>query len=373
LKKGLYVHIPFCLRKCHYCNYVITLQRSDEVRQKFFEALRREIEHTHDRYGALQFDTLYLGGGTPSALRDSEMQYLFRLLKRYFSIRSDCEITCEVNPGDVDPEKLKAYKAMGINRISLGVQSFNDSLLRDMGRIHDAQMIHETFKNLRKLGFENISADLIIRLPHQTVKDVEEAVRLAVEEGAKQIVVYDLNVHGPTVFGQRQKQGKLHLPDEGIHEAQFGAVEKILLKEGFGQYEISSFAKPGFESQHNLIYWKNQEYLGLGPGAFSFMNGKRYQIARDFSEYIEKSLSANWLPYEEEILTEKKMEMENLLTGLRLKEGFSFKQLKHLRDHVKKESEPLLATGLLKRDGSRILLTRKGKFLAESVFTQLSI
>jgi len=163
--RGLYLHIPFCLKKCHYCNYVITANANDELRGRYFDALEMEIQHAVDQYGGLHFDTIYLGGGTPSALSGDEMARVFDLIHRSFTFEKNCEISCEVNPGEVNEEKLKTYRALGINRISLGAQSFNDHLLKEMGRIHDAQTIRDTVGQLKGLGFKNLSLDLIIRLP----------------------------------------------------------------------------------------------------------------------------------------------------------------------------------------------------------------
>jgi len=371
--RGLYVHIPFCLKKCHYCNYVITVNRSSEMRERYFEALEREIRYASERYGKLSFDTLYLGGGTPSALGADEMKRVFNQLRSHFSFRTGGEITCEVNPGDVDAKKLKAYRKLGVNRISLGVQSTRDSLLQDLGRVHSAQATFETVELLHTLGFENLSFDLMLRLPRQTLQDVKEALDQALRLEASQVVVYDLNVHAGTVFGARAKRGELELPDEETHEAMFRLVEEVLKRAAFVQYEISSFAKPGFESQHNLIYWKNEEYLGLGPGAFSYMEGRRTQYARDVSRYLDKTFKGDWSVDEEEILTEETKEMETLLTGLRLREGVDATRFHRLRKHLNQETPSLIDDGLTELKNGRLFLTRKGRCLAETVFTRLSL
>jgi len=168
---GLYVHIPFCRKKCHYCNYIITTRNASGFRSQVLHSIKCEIEHARETYGRLEFDTLYLGGGTPSVLKNDEMNVLFLALKSAFVIRPLAEITCEVNPGDMSEDKFKAYLALGINRISLGVQSFNDRLLKHMGRMHDSREAEATFRSLRKMGFKNISVDLILRLPGQTLHD----------------------------------------------------------------------------------------------------------------------------------------------------------------------------------------------------------
>ncbi|HLD49928.1 MAG TPA: coproporphyrinogen-III oxidase family protein, partial [bacterium] len=202
--RGLYVHIPFCLKKCHYCNFVITTKRTEGFRARFFQALLKEIKQAREKYGRLCFDTLYLGGGTPSALTAEEMGPLIEALRRDFDFMAGHEITCEVNPGDVDRAKLETYRSLGINRISLGVQAFQDPLLKDMGRPHTVADTLETWRLLRDLGFNNISFDLINGLPSQTIEYFEDSLRKTIELEAEQLSLYDLDVHEKTVYGLRR-------------------------------------------------------------------------------------------------------------------------------------------------------------------------
>ncbi len=369
---GLYVHIPFCLRKCHYCNFVIAPSGDSKLRADYLRALEAEIAEARRRHGPIVFDTVYLGGGTPSALSTGEMEQVFSLLKRSFAWKSDAEITVEVNPGEVDPEKLAAYRRLGVNRISLGVQSTNDELLKAMNRAHNTEDARRTAQAAREAGFTNISMDLIIRLPNQKVGDVERSISDIVEWGAHQVVVYDLMVHQETHFGIKQKRGELTLPPEEVHERMFEAVERGLAAAGLEHYEVSSFAKPGFESRHNLIYWRNQPYLGLGPGAFSYMEGVRYVYAQTVSRYLEKALRGDWTNDEEDRLTPEEREMETVLTGIRLKPGFDLSRVPLVRAHIESEVPALAARGLVEYDESVLRLTPKGRYLAESVLTQLS-
>jgi oxygen-independent coproporphyrinogen-3 oxidase len=371
--RGLYIHIPFCAQKCHYCNYVIALSGNAEQREDYFKAVHEEIQYRAGLHGPLRFDTLYFGGGTPSALHSREMRYLVQELRTAFSWAATAEWTCEVNPGDVDAEKLRCYRDLGINRISLGVQSFNDDLLRRMGRGHDSRQILHTIEKLHEQGFKNISMDLINRLPGQTLEDLEYDLRRCVELGAKQIVIYDLNVHEDTAFGLWQKQGKLPLPGDETHDAMYEKIERVLVNESvFVQYEISSFAVPGYESRHNLIYWHNQEYLGFGPGAFSYTGGTRSVYAKTVKRYLDKALNRDWSNDEEERLTDEKIEIETLLTGLRLKEGIDLNQFVRIQEHLRNEVPKLAEQGLVVQDKGRLRLTSQGKKLAESVFAELS-
>ncbi len=372
--RGLYVHVPFCLRKCHYCNYTITAAPTADDHENFFRAIETETRRARESYGALQFSTLYLGGGTPSSLDATEMERLFRILLGAFSLEKNAEVTCEVNPGEADRAKLEAYRRLGVNRLSVGAQSFNDVLLADMGRIHDARATAEISAAARETGFENLSLDLIIRLPGQTLADVEDSLERAVAAGARQVVIYDLNVHDETVYGARARRGDLALPPDSLHRRMHDAVAEILVtKHRFRQYEISSFARPGFESRHNLIYWKNREYLGLGPGAFSYMEGKRYQYAKTVQGWLERIRGGDASNEEEHALRPEEIEIETLLTGLRLEDGVRLGDFDLIREHAAREVSALEEAGLVERAGDRIRLTREGKALAETVFTRLSL
>lgn len=369
--RGLYLHIPFCLQKCHYCDFVITVDRSPETRERFFRAVEREADQAAQRHGRLQFDTLYLGGGTPSALSPDEMGRLFGIVRERFAVDAEAEVTCEVNPGDVDAKKLAAYRALGINRISVGAQSFNDPLLAEMNRPHDASAIEETASTLRKLGFLNVSLDLILRLPGQTLKDAQDSVERAVALGSTQVVLYDLGVHEKTVYGRRLQRGELKLPDEAAHERMFARAEEILEQAGYLHYEVANFARPGFESRHNLLYWTNQEYLGLGPGAFCYLNGVRRQFARGVGRYLAKCEAGDWTNDEQEQISDENREIETLLTGLRLSRGVELNGFPIVRPRLEPALRELSDQGLVETAAGRAALTRRGRYVAESVIGKI--
>lgn len=369
--RGLYLHLPFCLKKCHYCNFVITTKRTAGFRERFFRALFGEIAHSREKYGRLGFDTLYLGGGTPSALSAEEMETLIETLRRDFDFSAGHEFTCEVNPGDVDRSKLEIYRSLGINRISLGVQAFQDSLLEDMGRPHTTADTLETWRLLRDLGFDNISFDLINGLPAQSVENFEDSLRKTIELEAAQLSLYDLDVHEKTVYGLRRREGRLSLPEEEKRAEMFTRAGELMTAAGYVNYEISTFAKPGFESRHNLGYWHNQEYLGLGPGAFSYLEGIRFQFAPDVSRYLEKCEAGDWRPDSADELTAEKKEIETLLTGLRLQKGISIDQFVLIRSSLEAKLAEIQPQGLIAREGSHIRLSPRGRFLAETTFALL--
>ncbi len=368
---GLYVAIPFCFQKCHYCDFVITLDRTSETKERFFLSFEKEAARAQEEYGKIYFDTFYLGGGTPSLLSSEEMARLAKIIKKYFDFKPAFEWTCEVNPGDVDAEKLAAYRRLGINRISIGAQTFNDGLLKKIGRHHSSSDIGETVRLAKEAGFENISLDLMVRLPGQTTVDVEASLRCAIALEVAQISIYDLEVHENTFFGSEQKRDKLLLPDDASHHQMSEKTENILEDAGYSHYELTNFSKPGFECKHNLIYWKNKEYLGLGPGAFSHMASRRYQFASSVSRYFNKLDKNDWRPDAEEILTEEKKEWETLITGLRLKDGISIDGFKWIRESLNSRAAELEQLQLLEKRGDRIILSRQGRFLAETAFSKL--
>jgi oxygen-independent coproporphyrinogen-3 oxidase len=366
--RGLYIHIPFCRTRCHYCNFVTTAEHSPELRERFFRSLAEEIKHACERYGRLSFDTLYWGGGTPSCLSVPETERLARDIHSAFKFKKGYEFTCELNPGDGDEAKLKSLHAAGVNRISLGCQSFRNRILRRIGRRHTARDIKETAAKIRKAGISNISFDLMLRLPGQTVGDFRDSVRRCVELEAAQVSLYDLEVHEGTPFGRSQKEGTLDLPGEGEHARMYERAIEMLVGSGYEHYEISNFAKPGMASRHNLIYWRNQEYLGLGPGAFTYLNGFRSQFAPNLARYLEKSKAGNWENDAEDRLSNKEQETETLMMGLRLREGIAPEVFPKVYPAIKERLESLREEGLMERSGKNVRLTVRGQFLSEDVF-----
>lgn len=371
MPKGLYVHIPFCKTRCHYCNFVSTPNAAATLRARFFKALKLEISEAARRYGRLSFNALYVGGGTPSFLNRQEIGILFELLRGHLAFKKDAEMTCEWNPGDSDEENLTLFRTLGINRISLGAQSFQEHLLQRLGRRHSVKDILITFEKIRQAGIENISLDLMLRIPGQTLKDFRGSLKRSVELGAEQISLYDLEVHARTIFGEWQEQGKLNLPSEEGHAAMYQEAIHILRKAGYEHYEISNFAKPGFASRHNLLYWHNQEYIGLGPGAFSYLRGVRFQFAENLESYLQKCEEGYWENAQEDTLSGEEKEAETFIMGLRLKEGVIPENFPQIYPQLKKRIETLCSENLLRQHDRRVVLSDRGKFLSEDVFAFL--
>jgi oxygen-independent coproporphyrinogen-3 oxidase len=368
MPRGLYIHIPFCETRCHYCNFVTTAEHSPDLRKRFFKAFFLEVKRAHERFSPLFFDTLYLGGGTPSCLSVSEMERMVAGVRSAFKFKKDFEFSCEFNPGDGDEIKLQKFREEGICRISLGCQAFQDKILKRLGRRHTVKDIVRTLQKIRRAGIGNISFDLMLRLPGQTIRDFQGSLQKCIELGASQVSLYDLEVHGKSSFGQFQKEGKLELPGEEEHAKMYEAAIEILTKAGYEHYEISNFAKPGFASKHNRIYWHNQEYLGLGPGAFSYLNGVRSQFAPDLEGYLSKCEAGDWKNDTEDKLSDEEKETETFAMGLRLREGVRPETFPRIYSALKERLNTLCEEGLMKWSGENIQLTDRGKFLSEDVF-----
>ena len=369
--KGLYIHLPFCETRCPYCNFVTTAAPSPNLRGRFFQSLAAEIKHARESCGRFSFDTLYLGGGTPSCLNIPEIDGLVSKIHAAFGFKKGYEFTCEFNPGDGEAAKLKAFRAAGVNRVSLGCQAFQEGVLQRLGRRHTARDIFETVAKIRAEGIRNISFDLMLRLPGQTAGDFRDSVKRCIELEAAQVSLYDLEVHRKTPFGRLEKEGKLDLPGEEEHARMYESAIERLGGAGYEHYEISNFAKPGMASRHNRIYWHNQEYLGLGPGAFSYLDGIRSQFAPSLDRYLEKCGVGNWTPDQEERLTEAEKETETFAMALRLREGVRPGKFKKIYPRLHERIRTLCGERLLEKEHGAVRLTPRGKFLSEDVFAFL--
>ncbi|MDY2686475.1 MAG: radical SAM family heme chaperone HemW [Selenomonadaceae bacterium] len=285
---GIYIHIPFCRQKCLYCDFASYAGREKD-RAAYLQALEKEMRERVPRYlakwGAPR--TIYLGGGTPTALKPGQMAGLFDVLADILHGAYPVEWTVEANPGTVDFPYLSMLRKKGVNRLSFGVQSFDDTLLRRIGRIHTADQVEQAIRWAKQAGFENLSIDLMYGLPGQTLEDLQESVGRALALEPTHISIYGLQVEAGTPFARLQEQGRLALPNDETAEAMYDYMTETLPAHGYARYEISNFARPGFESRHNLSYWQNVPYLGLGVAAHSYLDGCRTENEADLSRYIE--------------------------------------------------------------------------------------
>lgn len=369
--RGLYIHIPFCAKKCHYCDFVVTSKGEPSKRARFLKALALESDSWSRRLRKVPFDTLYLGGGTPSALESAEAEKLFELLETRFRFKEGAERTIETNPGDITPKKAALYRDAGFTRVSLGAQSFNKRTLAAANRDHDEQAIETAFEALRGAGFRNISLDLILSLPGESIKDAHFSLERAIALEPEHISLYELTIEKATVFGALHHQGRLELPheDEALETLNF--ARQFLTDNGYRHYELLSYAKPGYESRHNLLYWANEEYLGLGPGAVSYMDGRRFKHSASYEEYMNKTEKGDWSAIEEESLRGERKEAESFILSLRLSDGAARERFSDIMLKLEEPLHRLKEQGLVVIDERATRLTPKGRLFAETVFSEL--
>lgn len=316
--------------------------------------------------------TLYIGGGTPSALSASQLEYLLTHLEKELDLSQLEEFTIEANPGDLTADKITVLKQSACNRVSLGVQTFDDKMLKRIGRSHNERQIYETINSLKAAGFHNISIDLIYALPGQTMEQVVDNVAKALALDIPHMSLYSLILENHTVFMNRQRRGSLHLPNEDVESDMFDYILKELEANGFEHYEISNFTKPGFESRHNLMYWDNVEYYGIGAGASGYLNGMRYRNRGPIQHYLKSIREKGHSRLHEEILTKEEQMEEEMFLGLRKKSGISIQKFEKkfnlsFEERYGKIVNQLVQEGLLQVEGNQIRMTKQGLFLGDTV------
>ena len=361
-----YVHIPFCTQICYYCDFSKVFIKNQPV-DSYLEHLIEE----YDSYDIKKLRTLYIGGGTPTALSATQLAFLLEKLTDMLDLSYLEELTIEANPGDLDQEKIAVLKDSPVNRVSLGVQTFNDRMLKQIGRSHTEKDIYENIANLKKAGFDNISIDLIYALPKQTMEDVKINVAKAIALDIPHMSLYSLILENHTVFMNRMRRGKLPLPKEDLEAEMFEYIIAELGKAGFEHYEISNFSKLGFESRHNLMYWDNAEYYGIGAGSSGYVNGVRYKNHGPIRHYLEAVEAGNARVQEEVLTLNEKME-EEMFLGLRKKSGVSKKRFEEkfgisFEEQYGAVVSELTEQGLLVPDSDIVRMTKQGLFLGDTV------
>ena len=361
-----YVHIPFCTQICYYCDFSKVFIKNQPV-DAYLEHLIQETRS----YEIGKLRTLYIGGGTPTALSAQQLAYLLTELPKVMDLSEVEEFTIEANPGDLDPDKIAVLKDSQVNRVSLGVQTFDNKMLKRIGRSHQEQDIYDNIRHLKQAGFDNISIDLIYALPGQTMDQVKENVAKAIDLDIPHMSLYSLILENHTVFMNRMRRGKLPLPKEELEAEMFEYIIDELEKAGFEHYEISNFSKPGFESRHNLVYWDNAEYYGLGAGASGYVDGIRYKNHGPIRHYLEAIEAGKARITEEHLTLEEKME-EELFLGLRKKSGVSKARFEEkFGVSFDQRYGPVVASlteqGLLVPDDKQVRMTKRGLFLGDTV------
>ena len=361
-----YVHIPFCTQICYYCDFSKVFIKNQPV-DSYLEHLLEEFRS----YDIQKLSTLYIGGGTPTALSASQLEVLLKGLTENLDLSVLEELTIEANPGDLDADKIDVLKNSAVNRVSLGVQTFDDKMLKKIGRSHLEKDIYENIDRLKLAGFDNISIDLIYALPGQTMEQVKENVAKAIGLDIPHMSLYSLILENHTVFMNRMRRGKLPLPKEELEAEMFEYIIAELERAGFEQYEISNFSKPGFESRHNLMYWDNAEYYGIGAGASGYVNGVRYKNHGPIRHYLSAVEEGNARITEEHLSQKEQME-EEMFLGLRKKSGVSMvrfeekfgRSFEGLYGEIVRD---LVQQGLMQIENDRVRMTKRGLFLGDTV------
>lgn len=413
---GIYVHIPFCVKKCDYCDFISYCDKTEYI-EKYIEAVKKEIKNTvgalsvrntNEEYQTApskssdyQITTIYIGGGTPSSI---DSKYIIDILNTINTVENDAsarhtdsvsskattdsctvvpkEITIEINPGTVTEAKLIDYKKAGINRLSIGLQETNNDLLKSIGRIHTYDQFLETYQMARRLGFNNINVDLMIGLPNQSIENIKQSLNKIIELNPEHISVYSLILEEGTRLYKKYQEKEIELPDEELERNMYWYVKSTLENNGYIHYEISNFAKLGYESKHNMNCWNQEEYIGIGIAAHSYVNGIRYSNTTNIEDYIKEFDPKGSDPFRSnsnkiihETQTQEDMQKEYMLLGLRKIEGVSIQKFKNKFGEnpiflFRKELNKLVEEDLLVVDGDNIKLTNKGLDLANLVWKE---
>ncbi|RKD23984.1 coproporphyrinogen III oxidase [Ammoniphilus oxalaticus] len=376
MPRSVYIHIPFCTNKCFYCDFNSYVTKDSELIWNYLYALEEEMKQTVRRVPAQQVETIFVGGGTPTFLDHEQMRYFLQSVQRVFPDQApSMEFSMEANPGTTDYEKLVIMRQGGINRLSYGAQSFNDALLKEIGRMHDSGQVLQSIAAAKRAGFDNISIDLIFGLPKQTLTTFHETLDIAFSLDLQHFSAYSLQVEENTLFHVLYEKNQLALPPEDDEVEMYEVVRHRMAEEGYTQYEISNFSKEGFQSRHNKTYWRNCEYYGIGAGAHGYVHGERHENAGPVDHYIQL-VKEKGLPRIEQHFVAPSEAMEDfMIMGLRLLEGVS-KNVFYERYGIELATqfgpvlEELKNKGLLEEQGDRIRLTKRGIPFGNEVFAR---
>ena len=372
---GLYVHVPFCAQKCNYCDFNSYKIEEKNQKKDYLISIKKEMELYKEEFKNKEFTSVFLGGGTPSILTPEELTILIENIYSNFNIKRDAEITMECNPGTLNKVKLKAIKSLGINRLSMGLQVTQDHHLKYIGRIHTYEQFEKNYKDAIEVGIDNINVDLMYSLPNQSFDEWKETLNKIINLNPSHISAYSLILEEGTKFYDMYLNKEFELNDEEVDISIYNYTIDTLYKNGYHQYEISNYAKEGYECKHNIGYWKCDNYLGLGPGASGYINNYRYSNICDIKEY-NKFLADNKKPISEKNILSKKDEMEEFIfMGLRMNEGINLDEFyekfnvnfKHKYNNI---LDKLKNLNLIIEQNNNIALTQRGRELSNTVFIE---
>ncbi|MGL5751305.1 MAG: radical SAM family heme chaperone HemW [Paraclostridium sp.] len=371
---GLYIHVPFCVQKCNYCDFNSFKVKGND-KKEYLDYIKKEMILYKNEFKDKQFDTVFFGGGTPSILSISELEELVVAIFENFNIKEDAEVSMECNPGTINKEKLLHMKNLGINRLSIGLQAIQNHHLEYIGRIHSYEEFEKNYLEAREVGFDNINVDLMYALPNHKKEEWIESLDKIISLNPSHISAYSLILEEGTRLYDMYECEEFKLLDEDTDIEMYNYTINKLRENGYNQYEISNYAKENKECKHNIIYWQCDNYLGLGPGASGFIGKNRYSNESDLDEY-NKKVSQKIKPVEEKILLSEQDKIEEFIfMGLRMNEGISLKVFKdrfnkRFEDIYKETMDKLIYDKLLELDGEYLRLTQKGREISNSVFIE---
>ncbi len=369
-KLGIYIHVPFCIRKCNYCDFCSFADGKRSSFEQYTDELCRRIRDFSSKQKAkMTVDTVYFGGGTPTLLPIDCFERLMGCLRDCFDIEPDSEITVECNPASINKSGLFSIRSLGINRISIGLQSANDKELKLLGRLHSFSDFYECFDDARAVGFDNISADLMYGIPEQTVDSFENSIRELIKLSPEHISAYGLKIEEGTAFARNKD--KLVLPNEDEEYEMYCICNEILKANGYHRYEISNFARRGRESRHNLRYWHLEDYVGFGVAAYSCFDGERFGNSRNMTAFLDgKDISC-----EKSAISDRERLNEYVMLGLRLEEGIDpLEYEKKFGGNFKTdfpETDKFISAGFMKEERGRISFTTKGFFVSNAILSDM--
>lgn len=371
---GLYIHIPFCVTKCKYCDFnSFKIDLNEKI--KYLNYLGEEMKLYKEEIKNREIDSVFVGGGTPSILNENEINILFEKIKENFNIKSNAEITMECNPGTLTLNKLKVMKKSGVNRLSIGLQAVQNHHLKYIGRIHTFEEFEKNYHDAKQMGFDNINIDLMYALPNQSREDWMESLEKVVKLNPTHISAYSLILEENTELFKMYERDEFNLLDENTDIEMYEYTINYLKSHGYNQYEISNYAKDNFECKHNVLYWKCEEYVGIGASASGYFNGIRYNNICELDNYEKMILEGEKpIEWEEKLSIKDKIE-ESIFLGLRMNEGIQISDFKEkynfdFEKEYKNEIEKLSKMELIEIDNNRMKLTQKGREISNSVFVE---
>jgi len=370
--KAAYLHIPFCHHICHYCDFNKVFFQNQPV-EAYLEAMDQEMKQTVSAFPTKELETIFVGGGTPTALDEKQLEQFLTSIRTHLPLAEGGEYTFEANPNELTKEKLTLLKEYGVNRLSIGVQTFDEQLLKTIGRVHTNEEVERLVKLAKEMGFSNISLDLMYGLPGQDLEMFHQSIEKALELDVEHISSYSLIVEPKTVFYNLMRKGKLHTPSEDDEAKMYGFLMDTLAKSNFNQYEISNFAKPGYESRHNLTYWDNEEYYGIGAGAHGYVGGVRRSNVAPIKRYMDLVGETGFAYLDQHVVTKGEQLEEEMFLGLRKTKGVSKERFEEkfgqsIQSVFGDAIAEQVKLGLLTDEDGYVRLTTKGRFLGNEVF-----